>query len=371
MNISDIILLNRWLDENEKKTELINKFSKLNALLSHNKSPSRNINGRIVSNELKPFKNEKDDLINAISEINTNTLNKSQIEILRINGVADELGDLAAKKITNSFIENSADIAYLYKEMTEKENKIKEAFETIEKQSISISDYFEETLKKNHNMQVTFKNRTSITNFRELQEESKQWNKITHCISSSTASDEAIEIVSIENGSIIIELAAALPVLALTARIISEAAKIIKISIVEYKDICKLIGLDPNDEEFKAHAESLRKTVNEVTKKKSEKAVSESVENIKKDLSSLIKEGPETENHIAYAIKGVVRHLAKGGDASVSLDERQIEEMEEMGVNVPAIKESMEIDKIPYINDEQMTLIEEKYFGDSSSPDGN
>lgn len=364
MKFSDLFYLNEWIHDKANESNLLENFSILSSILQHNKSPSKNVNGRLVPHALKEFKEPKENLFESLKQMDTSILNKNQKEILNINGILDYLGKEASSNLEALFTDNYLDIAYIANAVSEREQKIKSALVKIKNEAKSIEDYRESKYERAHNIDITFKNSTSIKNFKDLQEQAKQWNKITHSISASIPSDDKIEITNVENGSIIIGLLGTSAALFVTAHIIRNASLLIRTAIIESKEIYKLINLDTEDPAYQEEVKALRETLDKISQKKTDNAISSAIEKIIKDSKKFLKEGNETENHLRAALKGVVRHLAGGGDAEVTISDKDRKSIEDNGFNTDEINELCEKHTPLSISTHHRELIEQKIAPD-------
>lgn len=366
MNISDIIILNDWLKKQIDSTDVLDKIKNLLSILQNNTTPTRSVNGRIMTQEPKPFKEEKEEFLKAIREINIFQLNANQRYILEIHGIKGFFGEKASREIELLFIENNKDIAYIRDYIESIEINLIKALEDIYETANDLEKYKDFLKVNKHNIDITFKNETAINNFKDLEKQSKQWKIITHNISASIPNDDKLEITNVENGSIIIGLVGTSLGLALLAEIIKKASLIIRLSIVEYKDIYRVLDLDPETDDFKEELEKIRGAVDELSKKRSDTAISKAVKEIKEKLKTILKEGNETDIHISSALKGVVRHIAGGGEAEVTLSEDDKKNMQEQGVQLEVIEELSARNEPLLITNDQRQLIENKFMLDES-----
>lgn len=206
MQIEELLRLTNWFQVNIVDEKIPSLYQLLYAKM-HN-------NLRRGNNQAKlPFEVEKNNLLNALAEVSTDSLTLEQISFLRENDILYLLGDNGIKQIEAVLFENSLDIATAtnkINEFTQKlnvgVNKLAELNATLEKSfSIENIDYIPENSVL---MRVYFRHEVAIENIVDFKKLAATWHEIGRGIAiAQNKTPEDFRIIGAQKGSIIIEMA--------------------------------------------------------------------------------------------------------------------------------------------------------------------
>lgn len=242
MQITELLKLTKWFDENITENGVPQKYTSLYNKMNQN--IRRNNNQQLV-----PFEQEKENLISAIENINFQNLSLEQIEFLEQLEITDLIGSIGAVKIEETLVQNNLDIATATKKVKEYSDLIAKAKTTIDELQATLSKSFdiEETDEVDDDkvlMRVYFQNDVAIDNLTDFKKLSASWYDIGRGIAmAQDKSPEDFNIIGAKKGSIIIEMAVVYGLAKTVSKILLESLKVADRFVSVLKQVEELKGL--------------------------------------------------------------------------------------------------------------------------------
>jgi len=206
MQIEELLRLTNWFQENivdEKIPSLYQSlYEKMNQNIRRNNNQAK-----------QPFEVEKNNLLTALGQINTDSLTLEQISFLREIEVLKIFGKKGVEEIEGILLENSLDIATATNKVNEIKNKLNEGVSKLDDLnttlgksfSVDDSDYIPDNLVL---MRVYFRHDVAIENIVDFKKLAATWHEIGRGIAiAQDKTPEDFKIIGAQNGSIIIEMA--------------------------------------------------------------------------------------------------------------------------------------------------------------------
>ena len=242
MQITELLKLTEWFNLNIVKKGVPTKYTALYNKMNQN--VRRNTNQQVV-----PFEQEKDKLIESLKEINFQTLSLEQINFLEQLEITELIGDIGAKRIDEILVKNNLDIATATSKVKESSDAIAKAQSTVTELQTTLSKSFdiEETDEVDDDkvlMRVYFQNAVAIENLTDFKKLSAAWYDIGRGIAmAQDKSPEDFNIIGAKKGSIIIEMAVVVGLATTVSKILLESLKVADRFINVLKQVEELKGL--------------------------------------------------------------------------------------------------------------------------------
>ncbi|HEO9338323.1 hypothetical protein ED5_3111 [Enterobacter roggenkampii] len=317
MILSEMLSLDNWLKEKEKKYHLIDHLNALEEVLREN-TQVRSVNNRNFS--LKSFNEEKNNVIDALSHYRLSELTKDQLSCLSINDADQLLGETASKDFKEMFRDEMHDLAFLKEQVTKHKGAIITTFESIHDAAEKLKPYAtvienSHYLENTSRLSIVFKDGVKIDTLKDMESRAKEWSQIIHNLGSAVGvAPNEFKILGTRNGSIIIDLylcsAAIIPI----GFILNRTLSIIERFAISMKRIKSIYSYDPNDPAYK-------EIEKEITKLNEKYFNVEKLLSAQKIADEVVKEMelPEGKVHEAHtqiqsSIKKILEHLKKGGE---------------------------------------------------------
>ncbi|TXD47818.1 hypothetical protein [Polaribacter sp. IC063] len=225
MQITELLKLTEWFDENIVEKGVPKKFTAFYNKMNQN--IRRNGNQPLV-----PFEQEKENIINAIEDINFQSLSLEQINFLNQLEIVELIGKIGVQKIEEILIKNNLDIATATIKIKESSDTITKAQATIKELQTTLYKSFDieenEEIEDNKVlMRVYFQNDVSIENLTDFKKLSATWYDIGRGIAmAQDKSPEDFNIIGAKKGSIIIEMAVIVGLATSVSKILLESLKV-------------------------------------------------------------------------------------------------------------------------------------------------
>ncbi|MCF6350872.1 MAG: hypothetical protein L3J23_07570 [Flavobacteriaceae bacterium] len=242
MQITELLKLTEWFKENIAENGVPAKYVALYNKMNQN--IRRNTNQQLV-----PFEQEKENLYEAIKEINFQSLSLEQINFLNQIEITELIGKIGVQNIEQILIQNNLDIATATAKIKESSDTIAKAQATINELSTTLSKSFdiEESEEVDENkvlMRVYFQNDVAIENLTDFKKLSANWYDIGRGIAmAQDKSPEDFNIIGAKKGSIIIEMAVVVGLATSVSKILLESLKVADRFINVLKQVEELKGL--------------------------------------------------------------------------------------------------------------------------------
>ena len=220
MNVSELYKVTNWISQEIELAQIPQLYSALQQVLQSNAQAQAK----------QPVETQKDNLIQALSNVNLSNLTKDQLAFLREINIAESVGVEGINEIEDILYKNVIDIAtasqkiqQIYVKVSEgltKSNQIKAGLANLNTKE----DY---ELNNEILMRVTFSGNAKIANIKDF----KTWGNIWFDIGRGlaivhNATPEDIKIVGATKGSIVIELAIIASIATTASGIILAALKV-------------------------------------------------------------------------------------------------------------------------------------------------
>lgn len=336
MQITELLSLTHWINENIQATEVVTKYQQLLSVLQHNVN-ARNNQPR------KEFKTQTDALVETISVITTNGLTNEQERMLEKLNILQNIGLIGVKQLENILFRNSLDITTAANEITQIHQKLTAAIASSQQIQASLKPLLE-TTEEDHEeekhdvvMRVHFQNDVAFENITHFKKWGATWWEIGRGIAMAHGhSPEDIKVVGAQKGSIIIELAVIAAIAKTASTIILDALKVAD----------RVLTIRKKAEEIKALKLSNNKLEAEI-EKEAVKEKKEGLDKITKDISINLKieqngDGDKVKA-LEKSVKNLIEFVEKGGEVDffaedASEDGDKNEDIEQLKVNFDEIK---------------------------------
>jgi hypothetical protein len=320
MDVSELFQLTCWIDREIKNEQISQRYQRLRDILNANTQPNR---------PKQPFENEKDDLIQALEKVPSESLSIQQLETLRKVGIGNHVGKSAVETVEDILFRNGLDIATAGQKFAEISNDVQRGVEWADSVRNALSDLVAEepVLDGKILVRVTFSSEASIRNAVDL----KTWSNIWHDIGRGVAmihdcSPEQVEVVGASRGSIVLELGVPCQIAGTIAGIILAALKITETILNIRKKAAELKAMPLGNPK-------IVKDLDEEANNQKEKGVDTIVESVIKGKRK--KETAEGDKVTALrkSVNNLVDFLEKGGavDCVIPEDEPEVDTNEKTG----------------------------------------
>lgn len=201
MQITELLKLTEWFEENIAENGVPAKYVALYNKMNQN--IRRNTNQQLV-----PFEQEKENLYEAIKEINFQSLSLEQINFLNQIEITELIGKIGVQNIEQILIQNNLDIATATAKIKESSDTIAKAQATINELSTTLSKSFdiEESEEVDENkvlMRVYFQNDVAIENLTNFKKLSANWYDIGRGIAMAQAN--LVRFTIADNGAVTLD----------------------------------------------------------------------------------------------------------------------------------------------------------------------
>lgn len=316
MNIEELATLADWLDD--ALNAIIPAYTNLAQILQHNATQPQ-------KQQLEPALNE---LFEKLSLIDLNSLTNAQASLLQDMKILHLLGQDGISFTKSLIMKSDFDPATAYQDITKAVNSLQSAHKWANavRQALSglriikLRTHLEESSAL---LRIEFRGDASINDIYNLRDWSRSWYEIIRGAGMlHDQPPEETKVVSATTGSIIIDLAAAVPVTYTLALIATHAETITKKILDIYRHInqMKLEGI--LNKELK---NALTSRIEELKNN----GVEETVSHIKKELK--IKPDGEKENALRSSVEKFMEFRTKGGEIDFVMPQKMGEEGEESG----------------------------------------
>lgn len=353
MQITELLKLTKWFDENITENGVPEKYIALYNKMNQNMR--RNGNQQLV-----PFEQEKENLIESINGINFQNLSLEQIEFLEQLEITELIGRSGAKQIEDNLIRNNLDIVTATQKIKEISDLIAKAKKTIDELQTTLSKSFdiEETDEVDDDkvlMRVYFQNDVAIDNLTNFKKLSDSWYHIGRGIAmAQDKSPEDFNIIGAKKGSIIIEMAVVYGLAKTVSKILLESLKVADRFINVLKQVEELKGLKLDNKKIASELEKeAEKEKNQGTAKILETTVA--------DLQLNTEQNGDKIEALKKSIKNLINFTKNGGVVDfVQPKEPDEDDTEEIREEIQQLKNN--ISEIRLLED-QIKLLENKVNG--------
>jgi len=357
MQITELLKLTDWFDENIIEKGVPTKFTAFYTKMNQN--IRRNGNQPLV-----PFEQEKDNLINAIKDINFQTLSLEQINFLKQLEIVELIGEIGVEKIEQILVQNNLDIATATSKIKESSDTINKAQQTIKELQTTLSKSFdiEETDEIEDDkvlMRVYFQNDVAIENLTDFKKLSAAWYDIGRGIAmAQNKSPEDFNIIGAKKGSIIIEMAVIVGLATSVSKILLESLKVADRFINVLKQVEELKGLKLGNkkiaQELKKEAEKER---DERTTTILENAIVDLKLNAEQNGDKVTALGKSITKLIAFTQNGGIVDFVQPNEPDDAAENAEIrEEIQRLKTNIGEIR----------LLENQIKLLENKVNGEKN-----
>lgn len=306
MQSSEIYTFARWYQTNVTS-------SKLASVLA-NSANTIKVNLRNGIEVVK--KQQLESIISTISQFNLNELNDSHRKLIKNIGLESIILE-AAKSNFSMLFSPSMDNNHIINELTFYSNELNTAHSKITPLITSLpyilsDDYLlpSSIPEGKYLMRLTFQEQASIDNLVNLKEWSKAWHTIARGFSmANDQSPEDFEIISVDKGSVIIDLALTLETITLINDTLSSFAEL-AINLTELYIALKSAKLLKHVVTVELYEKVVKEAESNLTEKEIN-IVEKVVDNL--EQNGKIK-NKQSRNELTSAIREIVRFNDKGGD---------------------------------------------------------
>lgn len=320
MQISELLQLSIWVDENIKNTQIAQKYQALQAGIQ------QNVNAR--NNQPKqPFEAQKNALIDAIKVVDTSGLTYQQEDMLSHINITQNINEKGIERIESILYRNSLDVATAAAEIAKITQEINSAIQKTDQIKVAINPLIipseEDDLEKGSVvMRVHFQNEIGMENVTDFKKLGNSWWEIGRGIAMAhDSAPEDIKIIGASKGSIVIELAVAAAIATTASTIILSALKVADRVLTIRKKVEEIKSLKLGNQKLEIDLA-----------KEADKEKKEGLEKITKDIS--IKLNIESNGDgekvkvLEKAVKNLIDFVEKGGEVDFFSDDGQAEEPE-------------------------------------------
>lgn len=358
MQITETYHLTNWIKNEIEGKSIVRKYDALfNIFDANSKRPN--------NQPVQPFEDQKKALIDAITSLNVNVLTLSQLHVLDILNINQNIGSRGKRKLED-LLSNTLDIAHIGQQINEMKTAIQEGITKSDQLREALVPFIEE---KEPDVppdkvltRVMFEHDASVKDIKELRDWTSKWFDIGRGFAMANGqTPEDIQVIGGARGSLIIELA----LLATTALPIAKAIHLTLDSMVKYRDY-QLRSIEVR--RLKKDSPTLADEFEEDAKRWEARAQLLKKE-IADDISGEIKQHfsnytEENQAELEKAVRTLVDFISKGGDVDcVITEETESEEStEELTETIKILKADFS-----YIRELKETLLlEHKVDADKS-----
>ena len=202
MNISELLRLADWIDQEIHKNGLLTKYQALHATMNRNNQ----------QNQAKvSFETEQKELLAALDSMVLTELSRDQLNFLSQIGIRNDVGKLGVHDLEDLLYKNVIDLATSAKVVNEKYQRLANSKKRVDAVRFALEgiDLHESELEEEGEVlfRVYFQGDASISNVADL----KKWSGIWYDIGRGVAmfhheSPQDVRVVGADTGSIVIEL---------------------------------------------------------------------------------------------------------------------------------------------------------------------
>ncbi|MBO2671178.1 hypothetical protein [Shewanella algae] len=306
MQISELLQLSFWIDENIKNTQIAQKYQALQAGIQ------QNVNAR--NNQPKqPFKSQKDSLIETIKVLSTKGLTYQQEDILSQLNITQNIGENGVARVERILYENSLDVATAAAEISKITQEIAAAIQKSDQIKAAIKPLIptsEEDDKEAGSviMRVHFQNEVGMDNVTDFKKLGNYWWEIGRGIAMAhDCAPEDIKVVGASKGSIIIDLAVAAAIATTTSTIILSALKVADRVLTIRKKVEEIKSLKLNNQKLEI---DLAKEAEREKKEGLDKITIKIAKNLKIETNG----DGEKIKVLEKSVKNLIDFVEKGGE---------------------------------------------------------
>ena len=355
MQISETYQLTMWIKKEIQDAQIVEKYNALFKVLNENAN-------RPPNQPAQPFEEQKNTLFEAITSINVNILTLSQLKVLEMLNINQNIGNKGLNKL-HDILANTLDIAHVSEQINKMKSEIQQGIKKSNQLQTALTPIIQEEEPEISSdrvlTRVIFEHEATVKDIKELREWSSKWFDIGRGFAMANGqTPEDVQVIGGARGSLIIELA----LLATTALPIAKAINLTLDSMVKYKDyqlraaeVRRLKEDTPNlADDFE---EDAKRWESRAQKLKQEVADDITIE-IKQHFSDYRE---ENQSELRKAVQTLVDFISKGGDIDcVIADETASEETSEeltktmrlLKDDFSSIREIKETLSIEHIKDE-------------------
>lgn len=316
MNIVELYKLTEWVQKELIDKKIAQDYTNLINILN------QNINQK--NQQLQPFDEQKQNLLEKLKEKQLNRLSLEQISVLDKVGLYQTIGEHTANKINEIFYKKGLDLATVKNEIQQIIDNFNNGIKKITQIRQGLSNIIEKddfVLDENQiKIKIHFQKTASIKNVVDL----KHWSTELHDIArglaiSQDVAPENISIVSAEKGSLIYTIGVTYAIVEIISKTILKALEIAERSLEIKRKVEEIKNLQLNN-----------KKIEQELKKEAENQKKEEKDNLIEQLTTeySIEDG-EKRNALSQSIKKLIDFIEKGGEIDCYLPEETIEEENE------------------------------------------
>lgn len=303
MNVSELFRLTDWVTQEIEQKQVISRYQSLASLIQTNVNPTPN-------QPAQPFENQKQELIQVLSSITTESLTKDQLEFLDKLGIIKYIQDAGIQMVEDILYKNVIDVSTSWQKLNEIIQQLTEGVSKSNQIKAALTNYVPDDVYELNGevlMRVSFTGNAAMENIKDFKDWGNIWYDIGRGIAMAhNASPEDIKIVGAAKGSIIIELAVVASIAATASGIILSALKVAE----------KVLDIRKKAEEIKAlklKNEKLALELEEEANNEKKEGIQKITEDI--SISLNIKRGGEGDKvkALEVAIKNLVNFIERGG----------------------------------------------------------
>jgi len=315
MQITEAYQLTKWIKNEIEDGQIIAKFEALFAVLDANAKRPNN-------QPAQPFEEQKNVLIDAITSININVLTLSQLHVLDILNINQNIGNHGKNKL-EEILANTLDIAHVAQQINTMKSEIQQGIKKSNQLNAALVPFVEEEEPEISLDQVLtrviFEHDASVKDIKELRDWTSKWFDIGRGFAMANGqTPEDVKVIGGARGSLIIELA----LLATTALPIAKAINLTLDSMVKYRDY-QLRAIEVR--RLKEDSPSLADDFEEDAKRWEDRAqllkkeIADEISGDIKQHFSNYKE--ENQAELEKAVRTLVDFISKGGDVDCVIAE--------------------------------------------------
>ncbi len=259
MNVVELYTLAKWVNRDVVETELSAKYSKLHAILQQK-----------ASSPTVAFEEPKNDLIEAVNNVDLTTLTKDQVAFLDQIGILQAIGKQSEQQIENILFRHGLDLTtavakflLIVNDLNGGIAKLNSIFESLEGCiQDDIDEYGDNVL-----IRVRFQDNASMSNVKDFKNWGKKWHLIGRGIAMiHDATPEDIKIIGAAKGSVVLELLTDYKIGLTVASIILGSLEVTESALNIRKMSAELILINLQTEMVTKNIADLEKTAKAVKK---------------------------------------------------------------------------------------------------------
>ena len=336
MLLEEIVNLNQWFIDNEKRHGAITKLNKLLSILKSNISV-RAPNNRNQQIQIQPFTEEKRAAVEAVKKFNFSELSTDQIECLKLHDAVKHMGPEAAEYLMNVFREEGHDLAYLAAEVTTAHQAISAAKSKITAASNAVSPYSEavnsvDYLTDKARFSIIFRDGVKVDSLKDLEKRSKEWSAIMHGLGIALGVPPSeFKVLGARNGSLIVDLYMCAAAIVPIGFILNRSLAILERFALSIRRMDEIFELDIDDPAFKHIEQQIKATSEDYFNTKKLISAKKIADEVLDDIECDEEKRAEADTFLQNSIKKILNHLRKGGDLDAFVPHSHIEDESEDG----------------------------------------